>query len=308
MAAEIAFQEVINHIVMSKLNFSIYQTPFSAQLSLKKSFAKPFDENKSTVKVQVENADTTNTKASQLELEMALHKKDQEILRLQQVIKENERANDILKNNCEAMENILDSERKKTKKEKQKVRRCESKLNQIHKIEVTDNEHSDEEVIPEVKTSNRFSSLLSPVDTFMNVDTKPKENETNDSIIQTDIVKCEKCSTHSQCCDLCDENFKNISDLRKHMHMKHLKDKCCQVSSETLPKLKFEEYQCYYCAIILKSEEDLEVHSTASHEQFLSDFHCIKCGENCLDKADLGFHKFSQHGPFAKPSPGAFKI
>ena len=222
------------------------------------------------------------------------------------MIKEDERANDILKNKCEAMEKILESERKKIKKEKQRVRRCESKLNQTNKIDVTDNELSDEEVIPEVKTSNRFSTLLSPVETFMDVDTKPKENKIKDSSIQTDTVKCEEFSIlNNQCCELCDEKFKDICDLRKHMHVKHLKDKGCQVSFEiipTSPKLKFDNYQCYYCAKILKSEEDLEGHSAASHEQFLSDFYCNKCGEKCVDKADLGFHKFSQHGPFAKPS------
>ena len=104
---------------MSKLNFSIYQTPFSAQLSLKKTFAKPFDENKSTVKVK--SADLTDTKACQLELEKTLKMKNQEILSLNQMIKEHERANDILKNKCEAMEKMLESERKKIKKEKQRV-------------------------------------------------------------------------------------------------------------------------------------------------------------------------------------------
>ena len=125
MAAEIAFQEVINHIVMSKLNFSIYQTPFSAQLSLKKTFVRPFDENKSTVKVK--SADLTDTKACQLELQKTLKMKNQEILSLNQMIKEHERANDILKNKCEDMEKILETERKKIKKEKLKVQTCESR-------------------------------------------------------------------------------------------------------------------------------------------------------------------------------------
>ena len=173
---------------------------------MKKTFAKPFDENKSTVKV--ESADLTDTKACQLELEKTLQMKNQEILSLNQMIKEHERANDILKNKCEAMEKILESERKKIKKEKQRVRRCESKLNQTNKIDVTDNELSEEEVIPEVKTSNRFSTLLSPVETFMDVDTKPKENKTKDSSIQTDTVKCEEFSIlNNQCGELCDEKI-----------------------------------------------------------------------------------------------------
>ena len=42
MAAELTFKNVLTHITKSGLNFSIYLTPFSAQLSLKKSFAKKF--------------------------------------------------------------------------------------------------------------------------------------------------------------------------------------------------------------------------------------------------------------------------
>ena len=49
--------------------------------------------------------------------------KNQEILSLNQMIKEHERANDILKDKCEAMDKILESERKKIKKEKQRLRR-----------------------------------------------------------------------------------------------------------------------------------------------------------------------------------------
>ena len=44
-AAELAFKKAIDYIEQSGLNFSIYLTPFSAQLSLKKSFANNFHKN-----------------------------------------------------------------------------------------------------------------------------------------------------------------------------------------------------------------------------------------------------------------------
>ena len=44
MAATSRFEDVLNFISNSKLNFAIYKTPFSAQISLKNSFAKYFKE------------------------------------------------------------------------------------------------------------------------------------------------------------------------------------------------------------------------------------------------------------------------
>ena len=100
MAAEKAFQEVIDFIVESRLNYSIYQTPFSAQLSLKKTFVKHYDENKDVIKVK--NEDVIDLKPSQFEKLLA--QKNQEIMYLHEVIKEKNNANDILGNNCEGMQ------------------------------------------------------------------------------------------------------------------------------------------------------------------------------------------------------------
>ena len=45
MAATFRFEDVLNFVSNSKLNFSIYKTPFSAQISVKNSFVKYFQEN-----------------------------------------------------------------------------------------------------------------------------------------------------------------------------------------------------------------------------------------------------------------------
>ena len=44
MAAVTRFEDVINYISNSRLNFSSYKTPFSAQISLKNSFANYYKE------------------------------------------------------------------------------------------------------------------------------------------------------------------------------------------------------------------------------------------------------------------------
>ena len=71
------------------------------------------------------------------------------------------------------------------------------------------------------------------------------------SSAQTDALKCEDCSKppNNQPCEFCDEKFKQISDLRKHIHEKHLEDKSSQVSTiSIIPNFtssNFEEYQCF---------------------------------------------------------------
>ena len=58
MAPDQAFQDVLSYVEKSRLNFSIYRTPFSAQLSLKKSFAKHFQEDKGETVVKQEQNKT----------------------------------------------------------------------------------------------------------------------------------------------------------------------------------------------------------------------------------------------------------
>ena len=70
LAAEKAFREAINFIVQSKLNHSIYLTPFSAQLSVKRTVDKHYNENK--VKIEDDKEHTLAMKVDHFE--ESLHK------------------------------------------------------------------------------------------------------------------------------------------------------------------------------------------------------------------------------------------
>ena len=70
MAANIAFESVLNSVRNSKLNFSIFLTPFSAQLSLKKTFAKHFSDestNSGEGGIQNEEKNSLQVEIKQLE-------------------------------------------------------------------------------------------------------------------------------------------------------------------------------------------------------------------------------------------------
>ena len=89
-------------------------------------------------------------------------------------------------------------------------------------------------------------------------------------------------------CEFCDEEIERICDLKKHIREKHLVDKASQVfptsSVSNSTTSKFEEHQCFYCDKILKSNNDVDTHSTDSHELFLSDYYCNKCRKNARIK------------------------
>jgi predicted nuclease with TOPRIM domain len=98
MAAELTFKNVLSHIQQSGLNFSIYLTPFSAQLSLKKSFAKKFyQEPVDEVKIEENLGHSLEAKVEQLE--SRLKKIDSENHKLVENLKEREEALELFKLN-----------------------------------------------------------------------------------------------------------------------------------------------------------------------------------------------------------------
>jgi hypothetical protein len=121
MAAEKAFYNVLNYVSRSQLNFSIYQTPFSAQLFLKKSFAKHYEGNEHDLnKVNDEN-ETFEGNAEQI------HK---------------------LETDCKTLEDKLKLEKKKNKKERQKVGKKNIEEAEVNvKEELIDNEEDKVDVL-----------------------------------------------------------------------------------------------------------------------------------------------------------------
>ena len=119
MAGEKVFQNVLDYIARSKLNFSIYQTPYSAQLSLKKSFRKNFKEY-SEPKVE-ESEETFHVIDKSKELEKRLTAVNLENLELRKTIEISEDFIINLESKCENLEGTLKVEKKKNKKERQKA-------------------------------------------------------------------------------------------------------------------------------------------------------------------------------------------
>ena len=116
MAGEKVFQNVLEYIARSNLNFSIYQTPYSAQLSLKKSFRKNFQEySEPEVDKAVEESDANfHLIDKNKELEKRLTAMKQENLELRKTIEISEDFIINLESKCENLEGTLKVEKKKT--------------------------------------------------------------------------------------------------------------------------------------------------------------------------------------------------
>ena len=117
MAGEKAFQDVLDFVTKSNLNFSIYQTPFSAQLSLKKSFVKKFYES-SECKLEVVKNDVVND-VDETRFEkwpMRLTEVNIENMKLRETIEENNHLINKLENKYKVLETDLEGKLRDQKK------------------------------------------------------------------------------------------------------------------------------------------------------------------------------------------------
>ena len=132
MAGEKAFNDVLSFVAKSKLNFSIFQTPFSAQLSIKKSFSKNFHGNSERELVEVlEDQDKSDVwKDIIKELENRLTAVNVENVMLKRTIEEHEHSLQNLEIKCKNLDENFKVEKKKKQegnaKRRQKVcrRKC----------------------------------------------------------------------------------------------------------------------------------------------------------------------------------------
>ena len=157
MAADQVFQDVLNYVEKSRLNFSIYRTPFSAQLSLKKSFAKYFQEDKVETIMKTESH---TFEIQIMEMEARLKNYAAEIYNYLDAIKEKDEKITLLETKCHNLERSQKVERKKMKKERQK----EAKKVEIDETNIKHETTDDEELDPDIPTFNKFKALAQDLD------------------------------------------------------------------------------------------------------------------------------------------------
>ena len=233
MTADQAFQDVLSYVEKSRLNFSIYRTPFSAQLSLKKSFAKHFSEEEGEPLVKKEQ-NTFEIKSN--ELEARFKKSEAEIDDYLETIKEKEERIIFLETKCDNLEKVLKVERKKMKKERQKVARKVA----IDEFNIKqESRDDDDELDPNIPTSNKFKA-------------------------HADYLDLEKKYGSEQPCDFCEQRLlsgEEVVPISK-----------ASVSVQTVkieppePPVNLFPYPCFYCGLVINSKAEIGEHKPKCHE------------------------------------------
>ena len=243
MTADQAFQDVLSYVEKSRLNFSIYRTPFSAQLSLKKSFAKHFQEEEGEPLVKKEQ-NTFEIKNN--ELEARFKKSAAEIDDYLETIKEKDERIMFLETKCDNLEKVLKVERKKMKKERQKVARKVAIDEFNIKQESTDD---DDELDPNIPTSNKLKA-------------------------HADYSDLEMKYGSEQPCDFCEQRLLSRNRLQVCINAGEevVPISKASVSVQTVkieppePPVNLFPYPCFYCGLVINSKAEIGQHKPKCHE------------------------------------------
>jgi len=293
MAATLKFEDVLNFISNSKLNFSIYKTPFSAQISLKNSFAKYFKEDEdltnATGELKNDKLPVIVSKSQPVQLDEN-HGFEESSDNLKAIIDKNMKEIEELRN----QKNSLEAKLKETKKESKKNRQKADKL-QIMLEKLNDDQEQEEESILEgcqdsqaanIRIQNKFSLLSEfKCEELMSEPTLPitkeQEVQTEEIFNPYDCFYCDKTlntkeilSSHVEVChgrpwdrfgcNQCSLNFSNTSDLKKHVVKIHDPTKLLNCLQE-LFKPKMKNFKCKDCGNRFELQSELELHVLTSH-------------------------------------------
>ena len=133
------FEQVINFVNQSNLNFIMYRTPYSANFTIKKSFKKVFDENENA-KLDDENRDLLR-ELSDLKIHFATFK--QATVKNENLIKaKNEALKKVLENNrCEIEGHDLN-----VKKLNKMIKEKDKKIHELEKVANKVKEDTEKEI------------------------------------------------------------------------------------------------------------------------------------------------------------------
>ena len=242
MAGEKAFKDVLDYVTKSNLNFSILQTPFSAQLSLKKSFVKRFTESSEGKLDEVKDDLVNDGDETRLkELENRLKTVNMENMKLKEIVDENNDLISDLEHKFKLLETDLKAEKKKMKKERQKF---EKKALQESEPNIKMEINEDEEET--VETTN--------VSIYKKFATLANNDEINDP-----------CNTDFASCDICDVPALSEASLADHMYRHHREttNSATQTSTPIVmssfqqteaKREEFVPYKCFYCNIPISNK------------------------------------------------------
>ena len=295
MAAKQIFNDILNQVEKSQLNYLVSKTPFSASISLKCSFAKASKADQDEVIVQKYNVnEAADVKAGAtksdhkdrleneiLKLKSELAFAENTILEQKHVMVDNlkqlkELAKSAENKAAEFSENLLNV--KKEKKNLATQLKTNEDLNGKLKIETENMKEENKKLTEEKRNLVRGAKELKA------------EQATLEQINKSLEQKLEKETTSLKYhCEYCDHQSRSQGQLRKHLQTHHFRNQNHQVgmsstfttgiemySKELVIKknvkrkeeevsTEFEKYPCFYCDKEIDSELEALEHRVTCH-------------------------------------------
>ena len=303
MAAYRVFNEVLNEIEASKLNYVITKTPFSATIVIKSSFIKYFDQPTSAEIVKKE----PEAKVENEEISKKLVTMKQENRTLEYML-------EIEKNKVKVLEDQegdFRDELLKIKKEKHES----NKQLKTHKTQLSEVKEEQRNIsivnkdlegkivqqIEELETKNHECEAL-------NEKNRSMKKELQECMLKLDLLKLEPQVKDKVgfICSHCDNSFESRFQLSEHVREAHVKHKVSQTKVKHVEKFAQTEdlnenynleYPCFYCGQRLtNNESNLEIHLPECCElgsvifEDAPIFPCDQCSEGYSDISDLKNH------------------
>ena len=308
MAAYRVFNEVLNKIEASQLNYVITKTPFSANIVMKSSFIKYFDEATSAEIVKTE----PEVKVEDCEISKKLVTVKQEKRALENMF-------DIERDKVKAMEGQVGDYRDellKIKKEKHElnaqlksyktqlsaVKEEHRKLSVVNK----DLEHQVLHKTEKLETKHHECKELSEINASM-------KTELDECLLKLDTLKIEPQVENKNdfVCAFCDNSFESRVQLSGHVRKSHVKHQVSQTSMKNTEKCAQTEdlienddleHPCFYCGERLTDyESNMEMHLSECCElgsvvfEDAPIFPCDQCNDEYSDISELKDHYTKNH-------------
>ena len=300
MEASQIYNDLINKIETSQLNYKISKTPFSANVSIKCSLIKYHFDKKDAPHSEIGNYSVKDEKLEAIKLSDDLKSVREEKEQLEYFLKQE-------RSKVKSLEAELEEFRDKVlaiKKEKHSlnsnIKTYKTELDSM-KGEKIKMEKIMDDLKDQLKVNNDVIKAKDIEFSDLKKDKIGLENQLDKCVTELESVKKEKMSENDNMkevkCSHCNFKCESTVQLGQHVRSNHFKNQVSQTRTVNIHReLNFTEYSCYYCRKMIKSLHDLEEHKPVCYSiKDFAPFPCNVCGAQCQDEADLGMHRTTYH-------------
>ena len=286
-AVKSKFEEVLEYITDSKLNFFIQRTPFSAQISLKKSFAVYF---KDTENSENDNSETFNHLDKIVEPKYETIGSVEINQNLKATIEEKSKEIEELRNDKKELETKLEASKREAKKNRQRSQKLQELLKKHREASPEVSDELEEVNALSAETRDKFNKLPEFPLKHIGIDPKAEPEvkvfDMENKEVQTETpfypYECFYCEEILECkeqlvnhksvchgrpwasCQDCNLKFSSLSDLRNHKVKIHDPEKLLDYFKEIF-KLPAKNFICRECEDKFELKSELELHVLTSH-------------------------------------------